>query len=338
MENSPLPGAPRAARPVARDVEIESDGGQAPVDDQGGASALPTRLSRYGKARRRALMNLDHLDALSKTSTLPRHLDPAAKAADRLRGCGNWLAFRHYPTVDQVRLHRADLCKQHLVCPLCAIRRSSKMVGAYLTRFRAITAERPDLRPVMLTYTVRNGPDLGERMAHLRAGLRRLTEKRRNARSRAKDQDCTWRHLAGAVGALEATWSAGTGWHPHLHMIGLCDGWMSQKAMSEEWAAITGDSFVVGIQRLDPADPAKGFCEALKYAVKFSGMAPAQVWEAAQALRGQRLVSTLGCFRGVVVPPELVDEPLDGLPFTELLFRYIGAGHYSFVPRGSTGG
>lgn len=330
MNEEPPSGAPRAVQATANSVEGSSGAGRAPIDVEGGASALPTRLSRYGNARRRAIENLRHLDAVANDlGGLPRGLDAAARTADRLRDCGNWLAFRHYWSVDQVRLHRASLCRQHLVCPLCAIRRSSKMVGAYLDRFQAIRLDQPQLRPVMLTYTVRNGPDLAERMDHLRRGLRTLTERRRNARTRAKSQDCTWRHVAGAVGALEATWKAETGWHPHLHMIALCDGWMAQKAMSREWASITGDSFVVGIQALDLADPAKGFVEALKYSVKFSGMEPAQVWEAAQALKGQRLVASLGCFRGVQVPEELLDEPLEDLPFNELFYRYIGSGAYS---------
>jgi hypothetical protein len=230
--------------------------------------------------------------------------------------------------VDAVRLHRASLCRQHLVCPLCAIRRSVKLLGAYLPKFETIMAQAPELRPVMLTYTVKNGPDLAERMGHLRGGLRTLTEGRKKARQRGKGGECTWRHLAGSVGALEATWSRRTGWHPHLHMIGLCDGYMRHADMQAEWKRITGDSHIVRIQKLDPADPAKAFCETLKYSVKFAGMRPAQVWEAADLLRGQRLVSSLGCFRGVEVPDQLTDEPLDGLPFADLFYRYLGGGAY----------
>ncbi|WP_371928116.1 protein rep, partial [Pseudomonas sp. FSL R10-0056] len=80
----------------------------------------------------------------------------------------------------KVRLHSATFCKQHLVCPLCAIRRGAKALGAYLSRWQVIQTERPDLRPYLLTLTVRNGPDLAERQAHLSHSLKRLMHHRRD--------------------------------------------------------------------------------------------------------------------------------------------------------------
>jgi hypothetical protein len=111
-------------------------------------------------------------------------------------------------------------------------------------------------------------------------------------------------------------------------MIALCDGWMDATEMRAEWKRITGDSHILRIDAVRTEDPAKAFCEVLKYAVKFSGMKPAQVWEAADTLRGQRLVSSLGCFRGVEVPDQLTDEPLDALPYVDLFYRYLGRGSY----------
>ncbi|NPW38194.1 protein rep, partial [Pseudomonas aeruginosa] len=77
-------------------------------------------------------------------------------------------------------LHNATFCKQHLVCPLCAIRRGAKALGAYLTRWQVIQEERPDLRPYLVTLTVKNGPDLDERQTHLTKSLRKLLDRRRN--------------------------------------------------------------------------------------------------------------------------------------------------------------
>lgn len=322
-----------AEAPLQAGLDVASDAGSGGGQfvDEGDFAALPVKLARYGQARHRAEAILSFLGTIGNGSA---SRCPATRSADRLRDCGNYLLFHHYHTADRVRLHAAHLCQQHLLCPLCAIRRASKQVGAYLPRFEAITAAAPHLRPVVITYTVKNGADLGERMAHLRSGLQTLTKERRQVRGRGKAGSCTWGHLAGAVGALEVTWSKRHGWHPHMHMIGLCDGWMDQREMSAEWRRITGDSFVVGIQRLDPARaPADAFCEVLKYAVKFGGLPPARVWEAAQALSGRRLIFSLGAFRGVDVPESLLDEPLEGLPFVELLFRYLGGGHYGLSRR-----
>jgi hypothetical protein len=308
-------------------------------------SQLPRKLERFGKARRRATEVLSYLDerfkpsaptpqaAQEASSQTPDLALPAAapapaaeeaigrRSAGRLARCGEYLLFRNYWTVDQVRLHAAEFCKQHLICPLCAIRRATKQTAAYLERFSIIMAEHPHLKPAFVTYTVKNGPDLVERMDHLRKGLRTLSERRRDIR-KGKRGSSEWGALAGAVGTLEVT-NRGKGWHPHAHMLVLLDRYVDQKALSQEWKSITGDSFVVGITRLDPEKPPiEAFVEVFKYALKFSDLTPAQIWHAARSLSGQRLLFSLGCFRGVEVPEELTDEPLDGLPYVEWFYRY----------------
>ncbi|AUQ52720.1 replication protein Rep (plasmid) [Phaeobacter inhibens] len=326
-EKRPSEQAARPPRSSSAGVETSSGCGRAlgPECKEGGVASLPAKLDRYGTARRRAREIMAYLDGESNG---PPSSDPAAKAASNLKHCGEYLLFRHYHTVDEVRLHAASFCRQHLVCPLCAVRRSSKQAGAYLQKFEAVTEQEPALRPVFITYTVKNGRNLAERMDHLRNALRKLTAARRQARKRGSGVT-TWRHIAGAVGALEATYDPKTGWHPHMHMVALCDGWMDQAAMSREWKSVTGDSFVVGISALDRDKPAsEAFLETFKYAVKFSDLTPALTWEAAKVLKGQRLVFSLGNMRGVEVPEHLTDEPLDGLPFFERMYRYLGGGHY----------
>src|ERR1700690_1309023 len=192
------------------------------------------RLARYGQARSRALGMLDHLRGDSATE--------APKAAAGLAVCGNYLHFREYYTVDKVRLHNAQFCKQHLICPLCAIRRGAKALGAYLLRWDVIQGERPDLRPYLVTLTVKNGEDLKERQAHLTHALKRLMHHRRDFN--AGTRGAPWTELCkaeGAVYTLELT-NKGNGWHPHCHMIVLAASEPSQSALSSEWLRITGDS------------------------------------------------------------------------------------------------
>lgn len=289
-------------------------------------SELPRKLARYGAARERATRILSHLE---KVRNKPENGARAARAADLLKGCGEYLVFRDYHTVGQTRLTHASFCRQSIVCPLCAIRRSAKLVGAYVQKFEAVMQAEPALRPVFLTYTVKNGPDLTERMAHLRRSIATLTERRQKARKRGNGAGGTWGLIAGAVGAYEATYSPNKGWHPHMHMVALCDGWMAHSAMVDEWREITGDSFIVGISALNRAKPiSDAFCEVFKYALKFADLQPATVWEAAEALRRQRMVFSLGNLRGVEIPESLLDEPLDGLPYVEHFFRYLGKGRY----------
>jgi hypothetical protein len=279
------------------------------------------RLARYGLA---------HTGTLSMHSHLFGDLSPAAlKASAGLASCGNYLHFREYFTVGKVRLHHAQFCKQHLICPLCAIRRGAKAVGAYLARWDVIRTERPDLRMYLVTLTVKNGEDLQERQAHLTNSLKRLFQHRRSfnagLRGHAYTEMCK---AQGAVYTLELT-NKGNGWHPHCHMIVLAASEPSQDALSIEWHKITGDSFVVDVRPIT-GDPAEGFMEVFKYAVKFSDLSLADNWHAAQLLKGKRLLGSFGLFRGVEIPESLVDEPLDSLPYWDRFYRFI-QGAYQFT-------
>jgi len=279
------------------------------------------RLARYGQAHSRTLLMLEHLrGAPSVEST---------KTATALASCGNYLHFREYFTVGKVRLHNASFCKQHLVCPLCAIRRGAKALGAYLARWEVIRDQHPHLRPYLITLTVKNGDDLEERQAHLTRSLKRLTDRRRffNAGKRGSP----WTELCkaeGGVYTLELT-NKGNGWHPHCHMIALCPSAPSQSALSAEWHGITGDSMIVDCRPIT-GDPSEGFMEVFKYAVKFSDLSLEDNWFAAQRLKGKRLLNSFGLFRGVEIPESLLDEPLDSLPYWDRFYRFV-QGEYQFT-------
>lgn len=291
------------------------------------AKLLGERIARYGAAHARSLQMLEHLRGVQD--------DPATtRAAAGLASCGNYLHFREYFTVGKVRLHNAQFCKQHLICPLCAIRRGAKALGVYLERWDVIRADRPELRPYLVTLTVKNGDDLAERQKHLTRSLRRLLDRRRNFNAGVRA--APWTELVkaqGAVYTLELT-NKGRGWHPHCHMIALCASAPSQEALSAEWLGVTGDSMIVDVRPIT-GDPAEGFMEVFKYAVKFSDLSLGDNWEAAQVLKGKRLLNSFGLFRGVEIPESLLDEQLDDLPYWNRFYRFI-QGEYQFT--GEAGG
>uniref|UniRef100_UPI003BA89317 hypothetical protein n=1 Tax=Ningiella ruwaisensis TaxID=2364274 RepID=UPI003BA89317 len=72
-------------------------------------------------------------------------------------------------------------------------------------------------------------------------------------------------------------------------------------------------------------DPAEGFVEVFKYALKFSELTPSQTVEAFSFLRGKRLQGSFGEFRGVQVPDNLNEDEIAQLPYIELIYKYLGS-------------
>lgn len=302
MQRSP-PGDPERENPA----QVELDGVSSGIEE------LPKRVTRYGKAKQKALDVAEYMAQSPDTQAVAR----------KVSSCGEYLAFRHYYTINEVRLHGAMLCRRHLLCPLCAIRRGAKALKAYLDRWEVIQAEKTALRPFLVTLTVKDGDDLAERFRHLHKSQRELWMRKHRGRGSVLDG------VSGAVWSYEVKRGSGSGaWHPHLHMIALSETAPDQDRLSTEWKDITGDSFIVDVRPIDQADPSSGFIEVFKYAVKFSDQAESDTVHAWKLLRGKRLLASSGVFRGVKVPEELIDDELD-LPYVTMFYRYLHGLGYS---------
>lgn len=286
------------------------------------ANGLPSRLNRYSKAHHRALLMADYAREQGEV-----------KLALNLTNCGHYLHFRHFFQVEKIRLHAAQFCNKHLLCPLCAIRRGAKQVQAYLARLETIRQVNPDLKLSLVTLTVKDGADLGERFRHLTGSFRRLQGARRSYLA-GKGPYVEMAKFEGAVGSYEFKRGKGSGeWHPHLHMVVLHRQPISSKALSSDWHKYTGDSFIVDVTPFDEDQgEVDGFLEVFKYALKFSDLPLADNWQGFETLSGKRLVFSFGLFWGVEVPEELTEEDLENEPFVDLLFRFSKGSGYSFLP------
>lgn len=289
------------------------------------ASDSEKRLNRYGTARRVT-------DALLGTITDDQLRRAGITKPEQVRHCGNWLRFRHYYTVDQHKLSAGNFCKKPLICGLCAILRGSRLLASYLARLQLVQLVEPDLRPALVTVSVRNGSDLDERLSHLRASLKTL-----HARRHRPQQPSVMHAVAGGVYSIEVT-ETGNGWHPHAHAIWMVPQghaaldsspeWAFQK-LSPEWHRITGDSYIVDARPITPTEEenpyAAGFCEVFKYAVKPAELGRDRLLEALPVLLGQRLVGAFGCFYGIKEPDKLTDDldTLRGLPFFEYFYLFM---------------
>jgi len=293
---------------------------------------LPSRLDRYKSAHERTITNLSQVrDRVQNGNLDSPFIHHLVKVEGRMSNCGHYLGFRHYHTVDQLKLTAAQFCKAHLLCPLCAIRRGSKMVQTLVERHAIITAQNPGLKMSMITLTVQNGDDLTERHAHLKTAFQRLCKHRRKAKEGKSNTEFS--KALGYVGTYEVT-NKGNGWHPHIHLMVLHRTRINAAALKREWAAITRDSHVL---RIDPArnpnDPGQDFLEVCKYALKFGDLTPEQNLDAYEALHGKRLIVTGGLFYGLVIPEKLTDDPLEGLPYFDLLYKFIAGSGYNLTTR-----
>lgn len=291
------------------------------------ATALPSRLSRYSVAHHRALDMADYINANHES-------EENSFIAQKLKECGSYLIFRDYYTLGEIRLHSMCSCKQHLICPLCAIRRGAKAMKAYLDKLEVVKKDFRGIKAFLVTFTVKNGDDLLERFKHIQRSIQKYHEKRKQALL-YPDRNITVEacKAKGAVWSYEFKRGKNSGlWHPHLHAIWLCYDEPDENQIRKEWFDITGDSHVVNVTAFyDQENVARGFLEVFKYAVKFADLPLGQNWEGFQVMRGKRLISSFGNFRGVVIPETLTDEPLENFPYVEMFYRFIRGAGYSYA-------
>lgn len=290
-------------------------------------TALPGRLDRNAAMHRRAIQMAQYIRDTQEIN------DRTSHQANRLTKCGHYLHFRDYYQVDQVRLHRADFCMQHLLCPLCAGRRGAKFTEKYMERTEIILVKDPDLVPYLVTLTVKDGPDLRERYQHLNRSYRMMMEQRRNAKKGRGNANLEICKAAGGVGAYEFKRGEGSGlWHPHGHNMWLCHEAPDVEKLAREWYNITGDSYIVDVRQFSD-DPVPGFLEVGRYALKFSSMDLPDNYEAAEVLSRRRLIQSFGNLYGVKIPDNLADEPLENQPYLDRLYIYHEKAQvYNFHP------
>ena len=127
------------------------------------------RITRFGILKHRAKLQEQYLwtQVDFKSESEDDLSNKALKAATKLKGCGQFLIFRNYYTIDQVKLEKFHVCGQHLLCPMCAGIRAARSMKRYLDRIHELMCQKRGLKPVLITLTVKNGEDLEERYNHL---------------------------------------------------------------------------------------------------------------------------------------------------------------------------
>lgn len=203
--------------------------------------------------------------------------------------CGSHAIVEYSETAQRYRI-RANYCRNRH-CQPCMRAKANKIARNLETRLTASSATpgrapQVEYRFITLTLAHSDAP-LADQIKRLYASFRRV-----------RSRDLWKRSQRGGAFMLEVKRSK-TGWHPHLHIV-TGGSFINQRALSELWREVTGDSFIVDVRAVRSAHDAAYYVS--KYITKGTS---ADVWDdedAAQewitASKGVRTCSTFGNWRG----------------------------------------
>jgi hypothetical protein len=230
------------------------------------------------------------------------------RKVSKVKDCAKFLQFEVCPTgADEHtrRLTAGNFCDDRL-CPVCNRKRAVKLISALMLGLEPYQSG--DYKLVFMTLTVRNVAEIdGEIYKRLLKCWRSFQQDfllGRRHKNKGNEHYYDGPCIGGVV-AIETTFNEdqreGLVWHPHLHGILVCKDYLAQRAASEYWKKVTGDSFIVGFSKvkLDSEHGVlDGVLETVKYLAKLSYDMPAdRIVELALALRRVRCMNGFGVLK-----------------------------------------
>lgn len=197
---------------------------------------------------------------------------------DRFCNCGSGCCVEVNDTSGQVRL-AANYCRDRLCVP-CGRSRSARVTNALIKESKGRTVR-------FATFTLRHSvTPLADQIDRL---YRSFAAMKRRSWWRAR---CT-----GGAAVLEIKLGREGLWHVHLHTL-LIGRFMEQKQLASEWHAVTGDSYIVDIRKVDTGANAIRYCASYVGKPVDAGIyeSPDKLDETARALHGRRVINTWGCW------------------------------------------
>ena len=183
-------------------------------------------MRRYKMALRDAIGAGGVLDALPGSwlsdrgltrSDVGEKLDRMFACADRVE-CSDVGSDENGPVLDVLR---ANWCKCHSVCSICSARLQGRRRTIYGDSIRAAVREFP--HRYMVTFTIKDGADLGGRLDHLRSAFRAWylmgqvrRDKLTGAISRSRGESGK---VCAALAGVELKKTDRGLWHMHIHAL-----------------------------------------------------------------------------------------------------------------------
>jgi hypothetical protein len=244
---------------------------------------------------------------VARARTLFHGIAHARQEAKKLFRCGRTVLLADCGDGD-VRILSGVFCHLWRMCLVCAALRRRRLVRKYAPAFVALLQANPSLKMAMVTLTVRNGPDLQDRVDHLLRSWVRLLGRRADARCRGRGQT-HWARVSAGLANVEIERGQNSGeWHPHLHVLVLHTGVLDKAKLSDEWADITGDSYQIEVtsfprpKRIDEDFLDSVIKRVLRYTVDLKVLTPIDAWEVHDKLRRVKLTRPFGDLIGFERP------------------------------------
>ena len=213
-----------------------------------------------------------------------RRIDPEIISNSRLESvseCASFLKFAEL--MEMVRkLVEANFCRLRL-CPMCNWRRSLKLFSQVSEITDAILADKPEVRFLFVTLTVKNvkGEDLHGIIRRMGQAWKYLVQ---NSRTVTASQSLK-KNLLGYMKAIEVTYnSRRNDFHPHIHCIlevapayfqSKCNGggYINHAEWRQMWKDVMHLDYEpqVNVKAIKNAT-AKAVAEVAKYPVKMKGL------------------------------------------------------------------
>lgn len=212
---------------------------------------------------------------------------------------------------DPTQFRVAGSACHHRFCLPCANERSRTIAINVLDRLG-------DKRARFLTLTLRSTTE----------GLAELLDKLTDSFSRLRRRAIWRKRVTGGVSFVELKWSDELQrWNVHLHAIvqGL---YIKQGLLTQAWKHITGDSLIVDIRAVKDNRTVTRY--VTKYACK--PLHPSvlhdddKLREAIVSLKGRRLATTFGDWRGVLLTPSPDEQAWTNLGSLDSMIRQAESG------------
>src|SRR4030042_1168122 len=151
------------------------------------AAPLSTLIPQYVSKNGLTYSDLaERIDRVSSCASIVELKQTWSPASEKSAGGSAAAALEQVLTVSA-----ANYCKQHTLCPVCADRSQSRRRARYDDSIRSQVSQIKEKKrfAYMVTYTVSDGLNLGERLEHLKRSkreFRRMGQLRKRCRSRGE--------------------------------------------------------------------------------------------------------------------------------------------------------